>query len=905
MALSSKGPLRVFLVAAVASVGGLLFGYNTAVISEALPLLMKTWGLNAVNVGVVVSAVLVGAILGAAVTGRMADFLGRRDVIMVNAGFFALGAFLSGMAPSMGWLIGGRLITGMAIGSVSLTVPLYLAEISPPGNRGALVSFNQLAITIGILIAYLASQPLIEVENGWRHMFMLGATLALFFGIVTLFLPQSPYWMVLHDDEEEARAALSSLGITHHEEVIAHIKEELTAEAPGDSWVELFRPNVRPALFVGIGLFFFQQFVGINSILYYAPRIFELSGIPSGLAFWESDIMAVVNVLMTLVAIFLVDRVGRRPLLNIGIIGMAVSLAALGYTFFQAQSLWALHGLGIASLLIYIGCFALSLGTMGWLIIAEIYPLRIRGLAMSIPTVSHWLFNGIVSFWFPGFIERFGIAWLLWLYALIAVAAWFFCRRFVPETKGLSFKAIQDFWVKWAERTKESNILYYITATVAATGGMLFGLNTGVIAGVLLLIKEQWALGPVAQGLAVSSLTGGALLGSAISGWAADLFGRRYLIMGLAVIFVVGAFANGLAPSLGWLLAARFLTGIAVGTVSLVVPLYIAEIAPAKIRGALVTMNQLALVGGILISYLINAMFANVAEGWRSMFIACAIPGVVMALGMLFLPESPRWMINRGKISGARRMLRWLGVSDPAGEIDQIRESLAKKSENKLSALLQPWMRPPLIIGFILVFIEQFTGINAVIYYAPTIFQAAGFTSTLGAIFPTVGVGFFNLIITVLAMRVVDKVGRRTLFSLGLVGLVVSLAVLGSAIHLIESFWPAKWIVVGAVLVYVSCFAMGLGAVNGLIISEIYPQSLRGLAMSVVITANYLFDIVIGLTFPTIVSYIGMSFTLWIYALVGVGGLLFCRFYLPETGKHSLEEIETHWREGRHPRTLR
>ena len=158
---------------------------------------------------------------------------------------------------------------------------------------------------------------------------------------------------------------------------------------------------------------------------------------------------------------------------------------------------------------------------------------------------------------------------------------------------------------------------------------------------------------------------------------------------------------------------------------------------------------------------------------------------------------------------------------------------------------------------------------------------------------------------TVLSMRLVDKVGRRTLFSLGLVGLVVSLAVMGSAIHLIGSFWPAKWIVVGAILVYVSCFAIGLGAVDGLIISEIYPQSLRGLAMSVIITAYYLFDIVIGFTFPTIVNNIGMTFTLWIYALVGVAGLLFGRLYLPETGKHSLEEIETHWREGRHPRNLR
>jgi sugar porter (SP) family MFS transporter len=905
MGFFKKNSLRVSLLAAVASFGGLLFGYNTAVISGALPLVIKTWRLSAVDAGLVVSAVLVGAIFGAAVTGKVADFLGRRDVILVNAAIFALGAFLSGMAPSMWWLIGSRLITGVAIGSVSLAVPLYLAEISPPARRGVLVSFNQLAITLGILLAYLTDDFFIAHETGWRFMFTSGAALAMLFGLATLILPQSPSWLVLQEDEDEALASLVFLGRENPEEAISQIKEELSTEAPGDNWVELFTPQVRPALFLGIGLFFFQQFVGINAILYYAPRIFELTGALQRIGLDESILLGVANVLMTLVAILLVDRLGRRPLLNIGIIGMAVSLIILGISIFYHHPLLNMQGLVMGSLLLYIAGFAISLGTMGWLLISEIFPLRIRGLAMSIPTLSHWLFAAFVSFWFPGFVDRFGLPWLLWLYAAFAIAAWFYCRRYVPETKGLSLADIHKFWTDRAARAKASNLLYFVVATVAATGGVLFGLNAGIIAGVLLLLKEQWHLGPWGQGLAVSSLMVGALFGSAISGWAADILGRRYLIMGIAVLFVVGSFVNGLATSLTVLVAGRLLTGVAVGIVSLAVPLYITEIAPTEIRGALVSENHLALVGGILLSYLINFSFADFPDGWRYMFIVCAIPAVVMALGMLFLPESPRWMISQGKLNGARRMLRHLGMPADSEEILQIRDSLAKKEEKKFSDLLQPWMRPPLIIGFALMFFQQFTGINVVIYYAPTIFQGAGFSSTLGAIFPTLGVGFFNLIMTILSIRLVDRVGRRTMFSLGLVGLVASLTVLGGALLMVKSGEAAKWTVVVAILVYVSCYALSLGGVCGLIVSEIFPQNLRGLAMSVVIAGNYLFDIILSFTFPSVVGFIGLTATFWMYAVVGVLGLIFGRLYLPETGKHSLEEIEQHWREGKHPRTMR
>lgn len=892
---------RMSLTAAIAACGGILFGYNTGVISGALPQIVKLWHLDPVADGLVASALLIGAVLGAALTGKLCDLLGRRDIIMANAGIFALGAFLSGQAPDIAWLIFGRILAGFAIGSVSLATPLYLAEISPTASRGRLISFFQLAITLGLLLSFIAGARFAANPEGWRDMFWAGAVVSLVFGVAVLFLPGSPCWMVEQNDEEEARAILARLGRHDPDAVIRECRRELENDL-GDSWLDLFKPDVRPALFTGVALFFLQQFVGINAILYYAPMALKYAGIEK-----EADVslamlgIGAVNVASTLAAMLLVDKVGRKPLLNVGILGMVLSLAAMGIGEMAGARVLA----AIATP-IYIACFAMGLGTMGWLLIAEIYPLRIRGLAMSFPCVAHWAFNGLMTFLFPSLLHVAGFGAMTLAFAAVGVAAWFFCRRFVPETRGRSFLEIRQEWIDRARRSGASNLLYQLIASVAATGGLLFGLNFGIVAGALLLIKTQWSLSPAQQGLVVSSITAGAAVGALLSGKASDRFGRRYLLMGMAAVFVVGAFGCGLAPGLEWLLAARFLTGVAVGVVGLTVPLYLSEIAPPSIRGGLVSVNHLALVTGVLLSYLINAVFAVDIEGWRSMFMVCAVPAVALGVGMLFLPESPRWMVVSGRLGGARRMLKRLSVDEPEREVRAIQASLNVQETGSWTELLRPSLRPPLLIGLAMVFFSQCTGVGAVVYYAPTIFRQIGFDSPLAAMFPAVGLGVVNLAMTAVSIHFVDRIGRRVLFVIGLVGVILTLGVIGAVLMAPASGEAVvRWVVVGSLVAYMACYALSLGAVCGLIVSEIFPLKIRGVAMSVVFTANYLFDLVVAQTFPSIVHAMGLSLTFWMYGLIAMTGLFFWRSYLPETRNRSLEEIEEHWSKRLHPRLMR
>lgn len=431
-------------LATIAASGGLLFGFNTAVISGALPMITQAWQLDPALARIVVSAVLVGAIVGALCAGPIADSLGRRDIIMANAATFALGAFISGLAPSVEWLVTGRVMIGIAVGAVSVCVPLYIAEIAPAKSRGALVSLNQLAITIGILLAFVADAILDDYTDGWRYMFMSGSALAILFGSAMLFLSESPRWLVWKDDEQEARRVLTEYGIADVDGEIAAIKNGLNLET-GLTWRDFRGPRIRPALVTGIGLYFFQQFVGINAILYFAPTIFDRAGFDTSTAGLLAAVgIGIVNVIGTIVAIQLIDRVGRKPLLSIGFIGMTVSLVAVGLAFLATGEPGpAQKWLVLIALLSFIGFFSISIGPAGWLIISEIYPTTLRGRAMAIPSAAHWTFNLIVSFLFIGFLHEFGHRATYWIFALFGVAGWAFCRYCVPETAGRSLEDIQ------------------------------------------------------------------------------------------------------------------------------------------------------------------------------------------------------------------------------------------------------------------------------------------------------------------------------------------------------------------------------------------------------------------------------------------------------------------------------
>jgi SP family galactose:H+ symporter-like MFS transporter len=442
-----------------------------------------------------------------------------------------------------------------------------------------------------------------------------------------------------------------------------------------------------------------------------------------------------------------------------------------------------------------------------------------------------------------------------------------------------------------------------VVAALSALGGLLFGYDTGVISGAILFIRQDFALSDFTVGLVVSAVLIGALIGAAIGGDVSDHFGRRKVIIAAAVIFALGAVGTAMVPDVSLLILGRIAVGVAIGIASEVTPLYISEMSPSSMRGSLVSLNQLAITIGIVVSYLVDFSL-SAFQGWRYMLVLAAVPAVILGIGMLPLPDTPRWLINHNEANKARKVLKRIrGKDDVEGEVKEIQDGL-KKQRGGRAELFNPLVKPALVIGVSLAIFQQVTGINTVIYYAPTIFQFAGITSASSAILATVGVGVVNVILTVVAIMLLDRVGRRPLLLIGLAGMVSSLTLLGAIFFLPSLLSSLGSLAVVGLMLYVASFAIGLGPVFWLLISEIYPLKVRGLAISIASEANWGSNLIIALTFLTLVQVLGRSGTFWLYALVGVGAWVFAFLLIPETKGKTLEEIEEHWRKGLHPREM-
>ncbi|MDX7951499.1 sugar porter family MFS transporter [Lichenihabitans sp. Uapishka_5] len=445
-----------------------------------------------------------------------------------------------------------------------------------------------------------------------------------------------------------------------------------------------------------------------------------------------------------------------------------------------------------------------------------------------------------------------------------------------------------------------------LIAATAALGGLLFGYDTGVISGALLFLREAFQLSPFMQGVVTSIALAGAAFGAAFAGDLADRFGRRPVILATALIFVLGSIVSALAPSLTVLLIGRLLVGFGIGVSSMLSPLYLAETAPAETRGAMVSLNQLMITVGIVVSYLVGYAFAS-SGGWRWMLGLGALPGFVLAGGMLALPESPRWLAGHGHIADARVALKALrGSYERADEIDaelaQMQTDLAREGrvERKGAqvSVFSPSVRMPLIVGVGLAAFQQVTGINTVIYFAPTIFQAAGLSSASASILATAGVGAVNVLMTLVAIRLIDVVGRRVLLLVGMAGMAASLFALAGAFMIASGSGLVGWLTAASLTAYVAFFAIGLGPVFWLLISEIFPMAVRGRGMSMATVANWAFNLLVALTFLSIVSALGQSAAFLIYGVLTIGAFAFTWRLVPETKGRSLEDIQAAWGQG-------
>ena len=461
-----------------------------------------------------------------------------------------------------------------------------------------------------------------------------------------------------------------------------------------------------------------------------------------------------------------------------------------------------------------------------------------------------------------------------------------------------------------AEPAHRNRATVILISAVAATGGLLFGFDTGVISGALPFLRDHWRLASGQMESLTTAVLWGAILGSLLSGRVTDVLGRKKVMLFTAVVFLAGAVWTGLATSLASLGLGRTIVGFAIGIASFATPLYIAEIAPTRNRGALVSLNQLMITIGILVSYAVDYAFADNAnlESWRYMFLAGAAPALVLLVGMMFLPETPRWLIAQGREAEGRAVLERVEDPDLVEEaVRKVREDSAAESRyaNAWAEILQPWLRPALLIAVLIFFFQQFSGINTIIYYSPIIFQKAGFTSNAAAILPAVIVGSVNVLFTFVSIALLDRVGRRPLFLVGFSGLIVALVALGLCFEFQAQLGDAtKWATVGSMLLFCAFFAMSLGPLGWLIISEVFPLRIRGIGASIGSLSHWLWNAVIAFNFLTIMNALGPARTFWLFAGIGACGVVWGYYNIPETKGHTLEQVEEHWMKGGHPREL-
>lgn len=432
---------------------------------------------------------------------------------------------------------------------------------------------------------------------------------------------------------------------------------------------------------------------------------------------------------------------------------------------------------------------------------------------------------------------------------------------------------------------------------IITLGSFLFGFDTGIISGALLFISEDFGLNSFEQGTVVSVLLLGAMAGALCSGGIADRVGRRRTLGALGVVFIAGIAIAALATGYPMMLLGRLVMGLGVGGVSAVVPTYLSEISPTRIRGRMLTLNQLLITVGLLASYLVNLAFAG-SENWRAMFWIGAIPAAALVIGIAWVPESPSWLVRRGRLDQARAALG--RVTDDAGTravIDGYRDQEdARRREDEadgatgvggMRRLLAPRVRPALVVALTLAVVQQFAGINTIIYYAPTIMRESGLSAS-NAIFYSVFIGIINLAMTVVSIRLVDRVGRRPLLLVSLAGMLVTLALLGlSFVADLDSL-----ITLTCMLLYIVAFAIGMGPVFWVLLGEVFPARERAEGAAVGSTTNWLANFAISLAFLPLVSAIGQGETFWLFAMVCAVGVWFVGRYVPETRDRRQEEID-------------
>lgn len=455
----------VAFLSIVAAIGGILFGYDTAVISGTVTGVSAQFGLDAMQQGWFVGCALVGSIGGVAVAGILSDRFGRKTTMFLSAVLFTVSAVGCALSPDFTQLVIYRIIGGVGIGVVSIVSPMYISEVAIARWRGTLVSLYQLAITVGFLGAYLANFLILRsaetavyssafmqkilVTEMWRGMLGSETLPAFLFFVVIFFIPESPRWLVSRNCDARAHTILKRI-YRSEEAASAEVAAVRSAGSPESEseWRMLFAPGIRKAVLIGVFIAILGQFMGVNAVLYYGPTIFENAGLSSGDSLFSQTLVGVVNMLTTVLALAIIDRVGRKSLVYWGVSGMILSLLCIGFYFLRGAAWGVPSGFLLAFFLAYIFCCAVSICAVIWVLLSEMYPTRIRGLAMSIAGLSLWIGTYLIGQLTPWMLENLTPAGTFFLFAGMCVPYILIIWKAVPETTGRSLEEIEKYWQK-------------------------------------------------------------------------------------------------------------------------------------------------------------------------------------------------------------------------------------------------------------------------------------------------------------------------------------------------------------------------------------------------------------------------------------------------------------------------
>jgi sugar porter (SP) family MFS transporter len=440
-----KSSLYLYFICLIATMGGLMFGFDIAIISGAVPFIQPYFGWNELQLGWGVSSLLVGAIIGAFGSGILSDIFGRKKVLIFVALFFAVSCSFTALASSSFIFISARLFGGLAVGAASVLSPMYVAEVAPPKNRGMLVSVYQLAIVLGILCSYTINYGLHNIDNNWRWMFATGIIPSVLFFVGLFFIPESPRWLYKAGRQIDSLKVLKRIGGESLAKVeIQQIAESLQGNSGAVSAGELFKPSVRKVMIIGFFLAVFVQISGINTVIDYAPKILLAAGVEINNALLQTSLVGFINFIFTFVAILFIDKLGRRSLYLIGSMGMVITLIMLAISFYlKMEGIFTL-----ICILMFIAFFASCIGPVFWTLLSEIFPNKIRGKALAFASFTQWIFNFLVVLLFPHFLASLGGARTFLFLAVMSFLQWLFTYLYVPETKGKSLEEIEQIWKK-------------------------------------------------------------------------------------------------------------------------------------------------------------------------------------------------------------------------------------------------------------------------------------------------------------------------------------------------------------------------------------------------------------------------------------------------------------------------